>query len=1633
MIIAAVLLVCLFSKTEGATNLKPDDLTDTSKNRSDDFVTGGSGGGKERGQDKPCCISGNFIFHSIDGILSNMSSNTMVNITTDVVLSSNMTLKGLENIMIIGHRNPVVNCNDVGAVMFISCKNITIEGIQWEGCGSKDYPGVEFYNSSNVSFERCSFHNSKGRSVLLSQVSGNVYINNCNFTHKIEYSGHGAAVHYSPNTNSHGQHKLVIQNSQFIFNRAKKSVVYIDGSGSRITGHVYLQDNVFVNNKGVPIYSSHTNLHISGSVLFKANTAESGGGIYSKRCSVIFYDKSNVNFISSFVTDNGGANYSRLAFGENSIMTFKDNHANFGGTIYSDNSNITFDGNSSVTFNNNNASDYGGAVYCQSSSHITFDGNSSSSSHITFDGNSSVTFNNNEANHFGGAVFCYDSSHITFDGNSSVTFSNNFAGVLGGAVFCQSSSHITFDGNSSVTFNNNEANHFGGAVFCYDSSHITFDGNSSVTFSNNFAGVLGGAVFCQSSSHITFDGSSSVTYSNNFASVDGGAVYCYDSTHITFDGNSSVTFNNNNASDYGGAVYCQSSSHITFDGNSSSSSHITFDGNSSVTFNNNEANHFGGAVFCYDSSHITFDGNSSVTFSNNFAGVLGGAVFCQSSSHITFDGSSSVTYSNNFASVDGGAVYCYDSTHITFDGNSSVTFNNNNASDYGGAVYCQSSSHITFDGNSSSSSHITFDGNSSVTFNNNEANHFGGAVFCYDSSHITFDGNSSVTFSNNFAGVLGGAVFCQSSSHITFDGSSSVTYSNNFASVDGGAVYCYDSTHITFDGNSSVTFNNNKASDDGGAVCCIISCLITFDGSSSVTFNNNDASKYGGAIYVLLSIVTFEGDILVNFNSNTAENGGTISAVKSSITLAVQPQLWFFNNSARASGGAIHLSDHFFVNICNNSHITFYHNNANRRGGAIYCDLTKSAENKIIFNSTDIVFDDNTDLTGSDFYIEMPTSCDEMCLNNSIINKRYNHFDGVIKTSPRKLELNDSAVTCIDNNYTNCQNYLTRNKMLGQEIIINTCVKDYYNQPAGPTQFVLSSEDQNHHIIGSNNVLISCEVFGGVSVGGKRILNATNYSMIITSYEGSASDIREFFIELIIALSPCHPGFHYDNTTQTCVCYSDSDIVSCSGSTSSIKSGYWFGEVDDKATVTICPNNYCNFTCCETVNGFFELSPDRANQCNSQRSGTACGGCKDGYTLSFDSIECVSVDKCTTGQILLVVILSVIYWITLVIAVFAMMYYRIGIGYLYAITYYCSIVDIILNQSLETTPALFTTVSIMSSIAKVTPQFLGQFCLIRNMSGIDQQFIHYSHPLAVTFIIAMICLSARISYKVSSLVSRGIIHVICFLLLLSYSSVATTSLLIVRPLKFTIGNTVQVKTYLSPDIDYFQGRHFYYAIVAILCTIPIAIGLPLLLLLEPFLNRKINFIRIKPLLDQFQGCYKDNCRYFAAYYMVCRLVIIGIFISNFSNNNTTQYLMLAVSAVFALVHFVQKPYVNKTLNLFDGLVLLSITFIAMIPLIDRSGLGLLLPITALLPLVSFVGLIMLIHRKNIKKLTKYFKPIPRTTNNNVEVPMREYGVVVDDNMRKNATICEITDNPESEDDAIHYRESFMEVMNETED
>ena len=215
--------------------------------------------------------------------------------------------------------------------------------------------------------------------------------------------------------------------------------------------------------------------------------------------------------------------------------------------------------------------------------------------------------------------------------------------------------------------------------------------------------------------------------------------------------------------------------------------------------------------------------------------------------------------------------------------------------------------------------------------------------------------------------------------------------------------------------------------------------------------------------------------------------------------------------------------------------------------------------------------------------------------------------------------------------------------------------------------------------------------------------------------------------------------------------------------------------------------------------------------------------------------------------------------------------------------------------------------------------------MVEGLSGIDQQFIHYCHALAVSLIVLVIILVTRSSPRLAMYVRRCIIRVICVLILLAYTSLASTSLLLLRPLTFN--DVDEVRTYSSPNIKYFTGRHLAYGIVALLCEILIGIGLPLLLLLEPVLSRKVNFVRIKPLMDPFQRCYKNEYRWFAAYYLICRQVLILIVIVGNRDYYNMLYYLQTACLIIAMIHAYIQPYESSRLNGLDTVILLILVLV----------------------------------------------------------------------------------------------------------
>ncbi|XP_065908930.1 probable outer membrane protein pmp6 [Dysidea avara] len=501
-------------------------------------------------------------FHSIFHALSNFTSNTIITVVSDAVLSSIVVLENLESVAIIGQGNPTVNCNGVGEIKFVSCNNVIIKGVNWERCGSNDssYPGMEFYNSSNILIQTCSFHHSTMQAVVMSKMSGNVYINNCQFTHNKYHNGHGATIYYTSAPEQSTRVLLVMNNCDFTMNGPAKSVVYID-SNNRANDFVslLLQTSTFTHNQGIPIYISHTSLILNNSVSFKGNRATAGGGIYSSNSIIIFGDKCNVSFSDNLASTNGGTIYqiySKMFFTMNSAVMFANNSAvKNGGAIFSEGmSLISFEDQSLVTFSGNRAERDGGAVFVGKCA-------------IYIIGNSTVTFIRNGAKIKGGAVDIIE-SNITFHGSSTVTFSNNSAEDGGAVSVALDNSVMSCGENSSVTFTGNSATYNGGAIQANESI-ITFHGSSTVAFNNNSA-RYGGAVkvyvlsvgydsppkyerIAIGNPGMSCGDNSKISFNGNSATVSGGAIYVGYSI-ITSHASSTMSFGDNSAK-YGGAVY----------------------------------------------------------------------------------------------------------------------------------------------------------------------------------------------------------------------------------------------------------------------------------------------------------------------------------------------------------------------------------------------------------------------------------------------------------------------------------------------------------------------------------------------------------------------------------------------------------------------------------------------------------------------------------------------------------------------------------------------------------------------------------------------------------------------------------------------------------------------------------------------------------------------------------------------------------------------------------------------------------------------------------------------------------------------------------------------------------------------
>ena len=229
---------------------------------------------------------------------------------------------------------------------------------------------------------------------------------------------------------------------------------------------------------------------------------------------------------------------------------------------------------------------------------------------------------------------------------------------------------------------------------------------------------------------------------------------------------------------------------------------------------------------------------------------------------------------------------------------------------------------------------------------------------------------------------------------------------------------------------------------------------------------------------------------------------------------------------------------------------------------------------------------------------------------------------------------------------------------------------------------------------------------------------------------------------------------------------------------------------------------------------------------------------------------------------------------------------------------------------------------------------LPSFCLSSDLNSLDVislKLLEASTPLitiigVIVILKFQVCLKCRISCIFGLKRRFSFVHAFTAFIVLSYSRFCDVVSTLLNPGRvWSSDGTNVVNVYQYGEYNYNGKEFLRYKVIgciitAILCVIPLLLlQYPLQWLERICPTRWYPSVMIGTILDMFQGCYKDDRRYFAGFYPILRLLL------NFAPLLTwksTQYAMEQTTlVVFIMLVSILQPYRNSFYNYIDIMIL----------------------------------------------------------------------------------------------------------------
>ena len=784
---------------------------------------------------------------------------------------------------------------------------------------------------------------------------------------------------------------------------------------------------------------------------------------------------------------------------------------------------------------------------------------------------------------------------------------------------------------------------------------------------------------------------------------------------------------------------------------------------------------------------------------------------------------------------------------------------------------------------------------------------------------------SNVIFTQNkCAGIYA------SGSYLHFNGDYLIS-ANNKGNISGG-IYLNDMNVVYF--TCKTEFLNNTAElHGGGAMYINVSNIILFN-SSNVTFIGNRGGS--GAIYINQSNNSIHFQNEISFISNHGHNGGSIAfsghqhlGKTSRLQFHANTTISMIRNHATKFGGGIYITeDH-----CNGKEVCFFHfEQLNCVENGTACNISIILENNTAGFAGDLVYGGCLETC----YLQLKPSQKVFQLTEKMFYSIF-HIHGsvspsAVASSPRKV--------CFCSNQTlghGCSTFSAARVFQGEQFYVYAMAAGQFNY-ASPA------------VVRSEIIAIPGKL------GERQNIQELPNSCGTLTYSIQTSEALmpiQIFVEsplssgippavLHVTFLPCPLGFKLSAGNPPkcdCVKHIRRQGITCNITTQTIHrpAEIWIGNISDGLTIhTNCPFDYCKPEDTELV------LDNQDEQCSFNRTGILCGACPAGLSLALGSSKCL---ECSNIYILLIIPFAV----AGVALVFILLKCNLTVstGTINGLIFYANIVQVnrpVFFPSGDNTAAMH----LLSTLIAWLNLDLGiQMCFCNGMTVFASVFLQFVFPVYIWALVCVLICVSRYSTTFSTFTGRNTISALATLLLLSYAKLLRTIIAAVSFTTLTDGEGSTFTVWLADgNISYMKWPHTALFLASVLAFLLYLLPFTLLTLLAPCLQARskyqaLNWVnRLKPLLDTYQGPYKNKFRYWTGLMLVVRVVLFIGIAANVAGDPKINLLAVVLVTTGLLTYYLVSGgniYRKFTIDILDWYFLINVQVFATATIFLRSS------------------------------------------------------------------------------------------------